>query len=136
MVETAPLPSGFPTPADTDTLPVRAPHPLEGWVAEPGTLGEQRPSRILPGGGHVTATRTALANFEAAEAQARRMAGTIKHAATIEAERRQAEAEAEEARKGRNPEVVLRMAHTLQAETLAEIDKLSLPPRDLPVLSH
>jgi hypothetical protein len=57
---------------DADTLPVREPHPMEAWAPEPGMPGEQRVSRVLPGGGHVTATRTALANWEAAEAQVRR----------------------------------------------------------------
>jgi hypothetical protein len=76
---------------DADTLPVREPHPMEAWALEPGMPGEQRVSCVLPGGGHVTA----LANWEAAEAQIRRN-NVIVHASEIAA-RQQAEEERREA---------------------------------------
>lgn len=87
---------------DADTLPVREPHPMEAWAPEPGMPGEQRVSRVLPGGGHVTATRTALANWEAAEAQVRRN-NVIVHASEIAA-RQRAEEERREAERKAGPD--------------------------------
>jgi hypothetical protein len=130
MVETAPIPPGFPPPLDVDTLPVRAPHPMEAWAAEPGTPGEQRVSRILPGGGHITATRGALETLAKEMERERAWGNTaggervIKHAVDIAREERQREAETEERRKASNPRAVLKAAHSLQAEAKAELDRI------------
>jgi hypothetical protein len=70
--------------------------------ARAGMPGEQRVSRVLPGGGHVTATRTALANWEAAEAQVRRN-NVIVHASEIAA-RQRAEEERREAERKAGPD--------------------------------
>jgi hypothetical protein len=64
--------------------------------------GEQRVSRVLPGGGHVTATRTALANWEAAEAEVRRN-NVIVHESEIAA-RQRAEEERREAERKAGPD--------------------------------
>ena len=69
---------------------MREPHPIKAWAPEPGIPGEQRVSRVLPGG-HVTATRTALANWEADEAQVRRN-NVIVNASEIAARQRAEEA--------------------------------------------
>jgi hypothetical protein len=146
MVETAPLPAGF-DPIDAATLPpapveaagssapqlevassapVRTPHPLEAW-AEPGPLVEPVIRRVLPGGGYLNATATALRKLEEGEALIRRMAGPgIRHASEIAAERRQREDEDEAARRARgDPRAVLRAAIVLQAEAQAEVDRLT-----------
>src|SRR5437660_1450100 len=143
MVETAPLPAGF-DPIDAATLPpapveaaptgaatgpvapVRTPHPLEAWAA-PGPPVEPVIRRVLPGGGYLNATATALRKLEEGEALIRRMAGPgIRHASEIAAERRQREDEAEAARRARgDPRAVLRAAIVLQAEAQAEVDHLT-----------
>jgi hypothetical protein len=124
MVDTTPLPADFPAPLDADKLPVHVPHPMEAW-AEPSPAFEQPISRSLPGGGHVTATRTALENYARAEEQGRRMMAPVRHASRVEAEQRQAEAEVESARKAGDPQAVLKAAHALQAEARAEYERIA-----------
>lgn len=93
---------------------MREPHPIKAWAPEPGIPGEQRVSRVLPGG-HVTATRTALANWEADEAQVRRN-NVIVNASEIAA-RQRAEEERREAERKAGPDLraVLAEARRLEA---------------------
>jgi hypothetical protein len=77
----------------------------------------------------MTATKTALENFQKGEAIVRRMAGPpILHAAERARQCREREDQAEAARRaGPDPRAVLRQAHTLQTEAQAEVDRLAAP---------
>lgn len=72
------------------------PHPLEAW-AEPGAAIEPRIRRVLPGGGHLDASKRAL---KILEADMQRVASLppVRHASEIAAERAAREAAAEDAR--------------------------------------
>jgi hypothetical protein len=123
MVEIAPLPSGFPPPLDADKLPVETSHPMEAW-AEPRPAFEQTVRRVLPGGGYSDISPAALARFEA-EAEWRQSLPPVLHAGEIARQRREREEAAEAERKAHNPEAVLRAAHILRAEALAEVERLA-----------
>src|SRR5882724_11831336 len=109
MVETAPLPAGFPPPLDAAELP--APVEAEALPA-PGSIADREPvRRPLPQSGYLTASPAALRNLAEGDEAIRRMAGPgIKHAATIAAEQAEREAAAEAERRSHNPRAVWRQS--------------------------